>query len=102
MTSLLKLSAERLLMARIVPTEGFVDDLAQVWSCRVTAYIRESLEALQTFPRLGAADLPKGIKRTYGDSVRRLSVPPFDLIYEFDEEADSVYVYALVPCRRMH
>ncbi len=88
-------------MARLVLTEGFVDDLSQVWSERVASRVRESLEALETFPRLGATDMPKGIKRTYGDSVRRLSVPPFDLIYEFDEKADSVLVYALVPCRRM-
>ena len=88
-------------MARLVLTEGFADDLSQVWSERVAGRVRKSLEALETFPRLGAADMPKGIKRTYGDSVRRLSVPPLDLIYEFDEEADSVLVYALVPCKRM-
>ena len=31
-------------MARLVITEGFVDDLSQVWFARVSKRIRESLE----------------------------------------------------------
>lgn len=88
-------------MARLVITEGFVDDLSQVWSARVPKRIRESLEILETYPELGSTLLPVRMRKTYGESVRRLTVAPFDVIYEFDRGTDCVYVYALVSCRRM-
>lgn len=89
-------------MARLVITEGFVDDLAQVWSKRIAARVRDSLRNLETFPELGSTLLPVGMRRKYGESVRRLTVAPFDIIYEFDSQSDCVSVYALVPCRRIH
>lgn len=88
-------------MARLVITEGFVDDLSQVWSARVSKRIRESLENLETYPELWSTLLPVRMRKTYGESVRRLTVAPFDVIYEFDRGTDYVYVYALVSCRRM-
>lgn len=88
-------------MARLVITEDFVDDLSQVWSARVSKRIREPLENLETYPELGSTLLPVRMRKTYGESVRRLTVAPFDVIYEFDRDADRVYVYALVSCRRM-
>lgn len=89
-------------MARLVVTEGFVDDLSQVWSARVSKRIRESLENLETYPELWSTLLPVRMRKTYGESVRRLTVAPFDVICEFDRGTDCVYVYALVSCRRMH
>lgn len=97
----MKPSAGLLHMARLVITEGFVDDLSQVWSARVPKRIRESLEILETYPELGSTLLPVRMRKTYGESVRRLTVAPFDVIYEFDRGTDCVYVYALVSCRRM-
>ena len=89
-------------MARLVITEGFVDDLSQVWLARVSKRIRESLENLETYPELGSALLPVRMRKTYGESVKRLTVAPFDVIYGFDRVTDCVYVYALVSCRKMH
>lgn len=97
----MKSSAGLLHMARLVITEGFVDDLSQVWSARVPKRIRESLENLETYPELGSTLLPVRMRKTYGESVRRLTVAPFDVTYEFDRGTDCVYVYALVSCRRM-
>ena len=88
-------------MARLVVTEGFVDDLSQVWPARVSKRIRESLENLETYPELGSTLLPVRMRKTYGESVKRLTVAPFDVIYEFDRSTDCVYVYALVSCRRI-
>ncbi len=89
-------------MARLVITEGFVDDLARVWSKRIAMRVRDSLRNLETLPELGSTLLPVGMRRKYGESVRRLTVAPFDIIYEFDRQGDCVNVYALVPCRRIH
>ena len=94
-------SAGLLHMARLVITEGFVDDLSQVWSARVSKRIRESLENLETYPELWSTLLSVRMRKTYGEPVRRLTVAPFDVIYEFDRGTDCVYVYALVSCRRM-
>ena len=88
-------------MARLVVTEGFVDDLAQVWSACVSKRFRESLENLETYPELWSTLLSARMRKTYGESVRRLTVAPFDVICEFDRGTDCVYVYALVSCRRM-
>ena len=76
----MKPSAGLLHMARLVVTEGFVDDLLQVWSARVSKRIRESLENLETYPELWSTLLPVRMRKTYGESVRRLTVAPFDLI----------------------
>lgn len=97
----MKPSAGLLHMARLVVTEGFVDDLAQVWSRRIAVRVRDSLRNLESFPELGSTLLPVGMRKKYGDSVRRLTVAPFDIIYEFDKRGDCVSVYALVSCRRI-
>lgn len=52
-----------------------------------------------TFPEIGSKNLPLSIKKEFGDAVRKVAVSPFDLIYEFKEEENAVFVYALVPMR---
>lgn len=55
--------------------------------------------SVDTFPEIGSKNLPLSIKEEFGDAVRKVAVSPFDLIYEFKEEENAVFVYALVPMR---
>ena len=58
----MKSSTGPLRMAVLVITEGFVDDLAQVWSKRIAVRIRDSLRNLEAFPELGSTLLPVGMR----------------------------------------
>lgn len=87
-------------MARMIYTDGFVEDLSYVYSDRVLNDIRKALDAIETFPKIGSTDIPQSVVDMFGSTVLKAIVKPFDLIYEYDEPADVVVVYALVPFRR--
>ena len=86
-------------MADMRLTERFVEDLAEVWSASKRQDIRNALEAVQRFPGIGSRDLPRSIRAEFGETVRKMVVTPFDIVYEYDEPADRVFVLALVPQR---
>lgn len=81
-------------------SEAFLDDAASIWSAGVKGHLMEALRAIESFPEIGSTDLPASIREQYGENVRKFAVRPFDLIYEYDCEADTVLVYGLVPFRR--
>ena len=86
-------------MARMIYTDGFLDDAAAIWSGRVQDRLERMLRAIEAFPEIGSPDIPMSIKATYGAHVRKAIVEPVDLIYEYDPDADAVIVYGLVPFR---
>ena len=81
----------------MVYTDGFLDDAAAVWSDRVRGRLERMLRAIEAFPEIGSSDIPASIGAAYGTRVRKAVVEPFDLIYEYDPDADTVIVYGLVP-----
>ena len=87
-------------MARIIYTNGFIEDLSFVYSDKVLNDIRKALDAIETFPNIGSSDIPQSVVEDFGSNVRKAIVKPFDLVYEYDEPADTVIVYGLVPFRR--
>ena len=89
-------------MSRVVPTQRFVDDLAEVWSERVERNIAQAVDAIAMFPRIGSSQLTPSISAEFGEDVMKVAVRPFDLIYEYDEAHDTVYLYGLVPMRSVH
>ena len=89
-------------MSRVVPTQRFVDDLAEVWSERVERDIAQAVDAIAAFPRIGSSQLAPSISAEFGEDVMKVAVRPFDLIYEYDEAHDTVYLYGLVPMRGVH
>lgn len=86
-------------MARMVYTEGFLEDASYVYSPRVQENLASALAAIEAFPRIGSQSIPTSIKERFGDGVLKVVVKPFDLVYEYLEEADTVVVYGLVPFR---
>lgn len=89
----------RLTVSRMVYTDGFLDDAAAVWSDRVQGRLERMLRAIEAFPEIGSPDIPASIQATYVPRVRKAVVEPFDLIYEYDLDTDTVIVYGLVPFR---
>ena len=45
---------------------------------------------------MGSRILTTSIKRRFGDTVRKVVVDPFDIIYRYFAEQDLVYVVGLV------
>ena len=84
---------------RMVFSERFLDDASCVWSERLRLSRVGVLSNIEAFPEIGSKNLPLSIKEEFGDAVRKAAVSPFDLIYEFKEEENAVFVYALVPMR---
>ena len=89
-------------MARMLYTDGFIEDLSFVYSDEVQDNIRKALNAIEVFPKIGSNDIPRSVADNYGSTVLKIAVNPFDLIYEYDESADTVILYALVPFKRAH
>ena len=54
------------------------------------------------FPRIGTPEIAPSISEEFGEDVMRVVVKPFDLIYEYDEATDTVYLYGLIHNRNVH
>ena len=89
-------------MARMIYTEGFLEDASYIWSPKVLDDLTRALEAIETFPKIGSTQIARSIREEFGDSVYKVIVKPFDLIYEYDEAADELIVYGLVHIRQAH
>ena len=89
-------------MASIVATQHFVEDLAEVWSERIVQNVERAVHAIATFPRIGSSEIAPSISEEFGENVMKVSVKPFDLIYEYDEATDTVYLYGLIQSRSVH
>lgn len=85
-------------MAKLVVFEGFIDARNAVWSDRIRRNIDAMLCAIEEMPGVGSSILPDSIVREFGAGVRRAVVSPFEIIYEYDEAAETVFVYALLYC----
>lgn len=86
-------------MARLLLAERFVDDSASLHSPRLLKRLRLVLDMIQSFPESGTGNVPRSIAEEFGGRVRLCPLNPFDLVYEYDEDADTVMVYGLVPQR---
>ena len=84
----------------MIYSEEFLEGAAFIWSDAVKKHLAEVLRSIEAFPEIGSASLPASIRERYGERVRKFAVPPFDLVYEYDREMDTVFVYGLVPFRR--
>ena len=83
-------------MASIVAARRFAEDLAGVWSERIVQDVTRAVQAIATFPRIGSSEIAASISEEFGEDVMKVVVGPFDLIYEYDEATDTVYLYGLI------
>lgn len=83
-------------MAEIVITEGFVEDITQVYLDSKREEIWYAVSLLEYTPEMGSRILPASIQRRFGESVYKIVVNPFDVIYRYSSEQDKVYIVGLV------
>lgn len=83
-------------MVEIVYAPRFAKELARVTSPKVEAKIYNALSLIERTPTLGSRKIPERIKAEFGPGVLKMVVDPFDIFYEYFEEADTVFVYTLV------
>ncbi len=83
-------------MAKVDVSEGFVEDMVQVYLGSKRDEIWDAISLLEHAPEMGSRILPVSIRRRFGESARKLVVDPFDVIYRYFPEEDTVYVAGLV------
>ncbi len=83
----------------LVFADQFVDDLDEVWSPRGYDRVRRVLSMIEQFPESGSRSLPRSIEREFGHTVRKCAAGPFDIVYDYDVDVDTVYMLDLVAQR---
>lgn len=86
-------------MARLVFTSQFMEDSEVIWSSRVRARLIRVLQMLETLPNAGSAQIPESISLEFGNSVRKCALNPFDIVYEYEEDTDTVTLLGLISQR---
>lgn len=83
-------------MARLFYSEAFIEDITGVELTNKRDEIFERVDLLADFPDLGSLNVPDSIRMRFGDSVRKLVISPFDVLYEYDRASESVHILGLV------
>ena len=83
-------------MARLVYADAFIEDMTAVELSSKRDEIFDKIDLLSDFPDLGSANIPTSIRLRFGNSVRKLVISPFDVVYEYDQASDSVNILGLV------
>ena len=83
-------------MSKLEYAERFVNDLALIESPELEKRILANLDTIALFGNFATANVPKSIKRDFGEGVRKVAASPFDLVYTFYSELDLVRIEALV------
>lgn len=89
-------------MTALVATRRFLEESAQVYFPKVMEALDDALAAMELFPNGGSKDVPDSIKALYGEKVQKAYVPPFDLVYYYDEDSGKAYLLGLVHFRQAH
>ena len=87
-------------MARLVYTEGFVDDVARVELPGKRDEIFRYVAMLADFPEAGSPVVAASVADRFGNGVRKLAVRPFLVVYEYRKAEDAVYFLGLVHQKR--
>lgn len=88
-------------MAELIYTDSFIEGVVAVRSEALREQVFDTAELLASFPELGTSNIPRSIHVRYGEQVRKLTVPPFILIYEYEAETDRVFLLGLDHSRKV-
>ncbi len=83
-------------MAELRYSQRFIEDMDRVEQPSKVDEIEHAAKLISLLPKMGSRDVPAGIRRRYGNEVRKVPVPPFMIIYEYHEAADLVDMYTLL------
>ena len=77
-------------------TEQFIQGASAIKPPRKREEVRRAVELLAEFPHMGPVNSSRYIRETYGTDVRKLSVRPFYVIYQYDSSSNVVALLGLV------
>ena len=87
-------------MARLVYTEGFVDDLARIQLSAKRKEIFRYIAMLADFPKAGSTNVAASVVDEFDSGIRKLTVQPFLVVYEYHETEAAVCLLGLVHQKR--
>lgn len=82
-------------MSSVRYTDTFIDGIASIHSEPLLEQLDRRLVAIESFPGLGSSDVRQSLIERYGAGNRKFPVPPFAIIYRYDEQADLIGFLAL-------
>lgn len=74
----------------------FVDGVAGIYSARLLDELNRRLESIEAFPGIGSSNVRPSLARRYGPGIRKFPVPPFVIVYRYDDVTDGLDFLALV------
>ena len=83
-------------MARLIVYEGFIEARSKVWSERLGKNIDEMLRTIELMPGVGSSIVPDSVREVFGNNILRAVVSPFEIVCEYDKDADTAFVYDLL------
>lgn len=86
-------------MAKVVYANQYLDAVAAIYSERVLLKILSLMRTLEEAPEIGSKNVPASIKEEFGNTVYKIPVASFDIVYQYHRQQDTVHVLALVPQR---
>ncbi len=90
-------------MTRVERTDRFNQSVIEkVFSIKVLDHIESLVLVLESIPTLGSDVLPEAIIDSFGDTVRKISCPPFLIVYELFENNQLVVIYDLIHERQAY
>ena len=89
-------------VAKLLFSEQFLDDAATIDSPRINERLHRILRMLERFSESGSASVPPSIVGQFGPGIRKCAMNPFDLVYRYAPESDTVYLHGIIHQRAAH
>ncbi len=83
-------------MSRLVVSNTYIRKRGSLWSERIGNNVDDMLRTIEQMPGVGSSLLPSSIVEEFGSNVLKAVVSPYEIIYEYDDSEDIVYVYDLL------
>lgn len=82
-------------MREISYSEQFAEAVSVINSDRLLERLDAVLASIEAFPLLGSPRVQPSLVGRYGASVRKFPVPPFVIVYSYDQKRDRLEFIAL-------
>ena len=78
-------------------SDQFLQDAEQIYSSKVADELRNAISLFEIIPTIGSKIVRKSLKEEFGEDIYKWVVGPFDLIYTFNEDFQTIQLHALLP-----
>ena len=75
----------------------FLQDAEQIYSPKVANELRNAISLFEIIPTIGSKIVRQSLKEEFGEDIYKWVVGPFDLIYTFNEDLQTIQLHALLP-----